>query len=147
MTNIINLKILTPEKTVLQDSVMEVVVPTESGEITILPNHSPLVAIIRAGELKYRKEVEKNLTPIVVASGIVEIRPADLKNNISTEVIVFVSRSEKITDLDLYRAEEALSRAEKAMEEIEGDDNFEQYQELIDKELNRIKVYKKYKGQ
>ncbi len=147
MTNIINLKILTPEKTVLQDSVMEVVVPTESGEITILPNHSPLVSIIRAGELKYRKEGEKNLTPIVVASGIVEIRPADLKNNISTEVIVLVSRSEKITDLDLYRAEEALSRAEKAMEEIEGDDNFEQYQELIDKELNRIKVYKKYKGQ
>lgn len=146
MTHVIKLKILTPDKVALQEEATEIVVPTEAGEITILPNHSPLVSIIRAGELRYKKMGEKNFTPVVVASGIVEIRPADMKNNISTEAIVLVSRSEKITDLDLYRAEEALTRAQKVMEETEGDDNFEQYQELIDKELNRIKVYKKYRS-
>lgn len=146
MTHVIKLKILTPDKIALQEEVAEFVVPTESGEITILPNHSPLVSIIRAGEVKFRKTGEAALSSIVVTSGIVEIRPADEKNKIPTEVIVLVSRSEKITDLDLYRAEEALARAEKAMEEKAGDENFEQYQELIDKELNRIKVYKKYRS-
>lgn len=146
MTHVIKLKILTPDKIALQEEVAEVVVPTEAGEITILPNHSPLVSIIRAGEVKFRKVNETTLTPVVVASGIIEVRPADEKNKIPTEVIVLVSRSEKITDLDLYRAEEALSRAQTAMEEKAGDENFEQYQELIDKELNRIKVYKKYRS-
>lgn len=146
MTHVIKLKILTPDKIALQEEVAEVVVPTEAGEITILPNHSPLVSIIRAGEVKFRMVNETTLTPVVVASGIIEVRPADEKNKIPTEVIVLVSRSEKITDLDLYRAEEALSRAQTAMEEKAGDENFEQYQELIDKELNRIKVYKKYRS-
>lgn len=146
MTHVIKLKILTPDKIALQEEVAEVVVPTEAGEITILPNHSPLVSIIKAGEVKFRKSGETALTPMVVASGIVEIRPASEKNKIPTEVIVLVSRSEKITDLDLYRAEEALARAQKAMEEKEGEEHFEQYQELIEKELNRIKVYKKYRS-
>ncbi len=145
MTHVIKLKILTPDKIALQEEVAEVVVPTEAGEITILPNHSPLVSIIRAGEVKYKKSGENSLTPMVVASGIVEIRPADDKNKIPTEVIVLVSRSEKVTDLDLYRAEEALARAQQAMNEKDGEEHFEQYQELIDKELNRIKVYKKYR--
>jgi F-type H+-transporting ATPase subunit epsilon len=150
MKNIIKLKILTQQKVVFSDDVAEIVVTTESGEITILPNHSPLVSLVRVGEIKIRHTNDKDLTPMTISSGIIEIRPSDLKKNIPTEVIILASRSEKLSDLVLLRAEEAYEKAKKTMEEKMSsesgldEENFEKYQDLIDKELNRIKVYKKY---
>lgn len=149
MNHTIKLKVLTQEKTVFAEDVAEVVVPTESGEITILPNHSPLISIVKTGEIKIRHKDEKTLTPVAVSSGVIEIRPRDFKNNKPTEVIVLSARSERVTDIDLYRAEEAYSRAKKVMElqsETKDTEIFEQNQEMIEKELNRIRVYKKYRG-
>ena len=47
----LQLEVITPEKIVYKEEVDEVVVPTENGEIAILPHHVNLVTKIAPGEM------------------------------------------------------------------------------------------------
>lgn len=147
MKNIISLKILTPEKIIYQDDVFEITLPTEAGEIGILPDHSPLVSIIKTGEIRIKKEQGGQVVPLSVASGILEVRPSSKDKDKNSEVIILASNSEFASDIDIQRAEEAFNRAKKAMEEKENmsDIDFSKLQAVIDKELNRFNVAKKWK--
>lgn len=147
MKNSIALKILTPEKVIYEDEVNKIVVPTEAGEIGILPNHSPLVSIVIPGELRIEKDGQSEPIPMSISGGIVEIRPSSLLNNINSEVIILASRSEFATEIDIEKAEEAYARAKRAMEETEnlGDVDFAKFQAIMDRELSIIKIGKKYR--
>lgn len=147
MKNLISLKILTPEKIVYEDMVSKIDVPTEDGEIGILPNHAPLVSIIKSGEIRISKENQNEIIPLSINSGIIVVKPSSIAQKIDTEIIILASRSELATEIDIKRAEEAYERAKKAMEEPDklSDIDFAKFQALIDKELNRIKVGKKYR--
>ena len=46
-------QIITPERVVFSDEINQVSLPTEDGEITVLPHHIPLVTILKPGELRY----------------------------------------------------------------------------------------------
>ncbi len=48
----LSLKIVTPERIVYEDDIDSVTLMTEMGEVTILPNHVPLVSNLRAGEVR-----------------------------------------------------------------------------------------------
>ena len=52
----IKFEIVTPEQIVLKDFVVRVTVPTTSGEVTILPDHIPLVSILSPGIIESEKE-------------------------------------------------------------------------------------------
>jgi len=62
----IKFKIATPEKVVYENEIEQVSVPTMDGEITILPNHIPLVSVLKAGELRIK---DKNGEQIMAVSG------------------------------------------------------------------------------
>lgn len=49
--NNIDLSIVTLDGTALHMQANEVVLNTESGEITLLPNHAPLISVIKPGNL------------------------------------------------------------------------------------------------
>ena len=51
----IKFEIITPERTVYQDDIDQLTLPTKMGEITILPHHIPLVAALLPGELRIKK--------------------------------------------------------------------------------------------
>ena len=68
----IKFKIVTPEKVVYEADIDSVSLPTEQGEITVLPNHIPLVSTVVAGELVVRKGNE--VQPMAVSGGFVEVR-------------------------------------------------------------------------
>src|SRR3990167_2974785 len=57
----IHLQIITPEKTVFDDEVDQVSLPTSQGQITILPNHTGLITNIEPGELIYKKHNKETL--------------------------------------------------------------------------------------
>ena len=46
------LKIASPEKTIYQGDIKQVTLPTDRGDITILPNHAPLVTALKPGLIK-----------------------------------------------------------------------------------------------
>jgi F-type H+-transporting ATPase subunit epsilon len=50
------LKILTPEKTIFEGEASIATLPTSSGKISILDNHTPLVSSVSQGEIKIKSE-------------------------------------------------------------------------------------------
>src|SRR3990167_9463931 len=52
----IKLKVITPEKVVIELETYQATLPVEGGEVTILPNHMPYIGAIQAGGIILRKE-------------------------------------------------------------------------------------------
>lgn len=137
--NSIDFHIVTPERTVYSNDVLEVTVPTGTGEITILPNHIPLVSTVVTGELR-AKLSDGTIHPFAVSSGIIEVQP-------SSKVVILADRSELASEIDIDRAEEAYERARQIMQEAENvaDVDYARFEAMITKELNRVKIAKKWR--
>jgi len=139
MSSTIHFKITTPEKVVYENDIFQVSIPTTTGEITVLPHHSPLVSILQAGEMKV---LDKNGEQVIaIGSGFLEVKA----NN---EIIILADNAERAEVIDIERAEAARKRAEEQMEAIKGqeDVDYAKLQAVIDREMNRIRVGKKYKN-
>lgn len=132
-------KIATPERVVFESEIDQITCPTQMGEVTVLPNHIPLVANLVPGELKVVENGK--LRYLALAGGFLEVRP---KN----EVVILADAAEHEEEIDLTRAEEARERARKLMaEETQDAENFAEAQAMLERALARIKVArrKKYK--
>lgn len=103
----LHLRILTVEKTIFEDTtVEEVVVPTTSGMIGVHGDHTPLVSIIKTGEILVKKANET--IPFVISSGILEVRP-------HSQVIILANSSEDVRSIGVDEAEKAFNQAQKAL--------------------------------
>ncbi|HAZ28617.1 MAG TPA: ATP synthase F1 subunit epsilon [Candidatus Magasanikbacteria bacterium] len=129
--------IATPEKVIYEDDVLSVSLPTMSGEITILPHHIPLVSVIAPGELRLNDREGNHM--FAVWGGCVEVA--------GDTVTILADNAERAQEIDIERAEEARKRAEKEMRETKNrqDVDFAKLQAIIDREMNRIRVGKKYR--
>ncbi len=67
----LKLEIVTPERKVLSESVEWVTIPTVTGEISILPNHAPLISSLSPGVLSYSHA--NFVGKLAVAGGFVEV--------------------------------------------------------------------------
>ncbi len=68
----INLEVLTPKGKEFEGRIDCLIMPTRAGEISVLPNHAPLVSVLKPGRLKMKtrdkemiKEVEGGIFQIV----------------------------------------------------------------------------------
>lgn len=135
----IKLKIVTPERTLLEQEVSQVSVSTAMGQITILPNHLPLVAQLVPGEIVVKKNShDEDL--MAVSGGLVEVLP--------DQVVVLADTAERAEEIDEARAEEARQRAEEAMKQKASDaESFAMFTAQMEKEMARLRVARKYKKQ
>ena len=131
-------QIITPEKVVSSDDVEQVTLPTEAGEITILPKHIPLITVLKPGELRYKKSGEE--FSLAVSGGFVEIRE-------NGSVVILADTAEHAREIDLTKAQEAHDRAAKLMSEARHheDVDYAALQTKIEKELARLRVANKYR--
>lgn len=133
------LKIVTPDGITYESEVDQVSVPTQSGEITVLPHHIPLVSVLQAGELR----ILKGGQPIILAvsTGVLEVRPTG-------EVYLLADTAERAEEIDLERAEASRKRAEELMQQKQSleDVEFARLQSKMEKELARLRVGKKYRN-
>jgi F-type H+-transporting ATPase subunit epsilon len=136
----LKLKVVTPDAIIVDEIVDSISLPTESGMITVLNKHVPLVATIKSGEMTVRK-VEAGIG-YAVYKGLVNVRP-HIKG--LTEVVVLLESSEKVDQLDEEIAQAALTRAEEMQNEKEEELEFGATESIIERELNRIKIARKYK--
>jgi len=134
--NKIKFKIVTPERTVFEEQVDQITLPTQEGEITVLPNHIPLISVLASGELVAKKNGEE--VAMAVSGGMVEVR----KN----EITILADTAERAEEIDISRAEEAKARAEKLKEErIQADEaQYATAAALLEKNLARIRVARKH---
>jgi F-type H+-transporting ATPase subunit epsilon len=69
-----NLEILTPERKLYSGDVYGVQLPGKDGMFEVLEKHAPLVAALKAGNLKILKDkVASNTTHFTIQSGFVEV--------------------------------------------------------------------------
>jgi F-type H+-transporting ATPase subunit epsilon len=136
----LKLRVVTPDKVMVDEVVDNVSIPTTTGIITVLDHHIPIVSTIKSGELVVRKAGAG--IGYAVYKGLVNVRP---HRKGLTEVVVLLERGESVEDLDHTRAEEALARARALKEEKSDDVDFELFEGLIEKELNRVKIAMKYR--
>lgn len=136
----LKLKVITPDKVLVDEIIDNVSIPTTTGVISVRSKHVPLVSTIKSGEMV----VHKAGTGIgyAVFKGLVNVRP---HRKGLTEVVVLLERSEAVEELDHARAEEALARAKAIAGEKEDDLDFSLFESLVEKELNRVKIARKYK--
>jgi len=130
----IHFEIVTPERTVYKDEVDEIILPTKMGEIAILPNHVPLVAVLKAGELRVKKGKEE--IPMAVSGGFIEVQ----KN----KVVVLADSAEHVHEIDEQKAEEARAKAQELLKTKQDEEDFAAVSALLEKELARLKVARKY---
>jgi len=136
MTNKIKLKIVTPERTVYESEIDQLTLPTQEGEITVLPNHIPLISVLAPGELIAKADGEE--ITMAVSGGMVEVR--------RNEITILADTAERAEEIDLKRAEEARERAEKLKEErIQFDEvQYATAAAVLEKNLARIRVARKH---
>ncbi len=132
----IKFKIVTPERLVYEAEADSVSLPTPQGEITILPNHIPLVSSLVPGELLVRKGID--VQPMAISGGFIEVREG-------SEVTILADTAERFHEIDAARADEARVRAEKLLTERHEDDvDYTALAAKMEKEISRLRVAKKY---
>ncbi|MBI4049430.1 MAG: F0F1 ATP synthase subunit epsilon [Candidatus Doudnabacteria bacterium] len=133
----LKLKIVTPERVLLDEQVDQVTLPTQLGEITVLPNHIPLIANLVSGEVRYKTSGKENF--FVVSSGMIEVK----KKN---EIVVLAETAEFGQEIDVERAEKARERAKKLMQESYRDERaFADAAAGLERHLARLKVARKHR--
>ena len=98
----IQLEVATPDRQVVHESVDAVTVPGKRGYLGVLPGHSPLLSELAPGEIVYTSAGSKHY--LAVSWGFAEVLP--------DRVIVLAQTAELAEEIDLERAEQALTRAE-----------------------------------
>lgn len=95
-------EIVTPERVVLKQDAVSVVVPGSEGSLGILANHAPLMAELTVGEVKIR-DAEDREQRLAISGGFMEVA--------SNTVRILADTAEKAEEIDIQRAEQALARA------------------------------------
>jgi len=132
MSDKIKFKIVTPEKTVIEEEVDQVTLPVTDGEVTIMPGHRSYIASLKPGEI-CAKNVGQDFC-LAVSGGFIEFN----NNNL----VVLADTAERAEEIDVTRAEEARQRAEDLKKEkISMDDGeYARVAALVEKEMVRVKV-------
>ena len=131
----LNLEIITPEKPIFKDQIESVTIPGTLGGFQILKDHAPLISSFEIGIIKVKKASSE--TFYTTAGGTVEVN----HNN----VLVLADSIEKISDINVDRAEEAKKRAEERLQK-KHEDNIDEARAkaALNRALNRLNAVKKY---
>lgn len=105
MAGNILLEVVTPDRAVVSEEVQIVVAPGLVGEFGVLPGHTPFLASLKPGVLRYKGSGGEER--IFVSSGFAETLP--------DKVTVLVDAAERKVDIDVARAKAAMERAQKRL--------------------------------
>jgi F-type H+-transporting ATPase subunit epsilon len=136
----IELVIVTPERQLLRQTVVEVTLPGGDGCLGVLPGHAPLITELGIGELTYRAKSASEAELLAIISGFAEV--------LGDRVTVLAEIAERPEEIDMARAEEAKKRAEQRLATASSDPNVDWGRAVIalQRSLIRIQVARKRHG-
>jgi len=102
----LHIEVVSAEASIYSGEAAFVALPGESGDLGILPGHTPLSSRVRPGTLKIRRD-DGSEEHIFVAGGILEVQPH--------AVTVLSDTAIRAADLDEAKAVAARERAEEAL--------------------------------
>ena len=126
----IQLRIVSADRSLVNEQVDEVEIPGSDGYFGVLPGHTPLLALLGAGELWYRQGQEKHY--MLIAFGFAEVQP--------DQVTILAEVAERPDEIDVSRAEAARRRAEERLARPVIDMDAERARISLLKSLIRLQV-------
>jgi F-type H+-transporting ATPase subunit epsilon len=102
----IKVDVVSAEQSLFSGEAKFVALPGESGELGVLPGHTPLITRVRPGTVKIVMPDDSEET-IFVAGGLLEIQP--------NHVTVLSDTAIRAADLDEAKAEQARRQAEETL--------------------------------
>lgn len=103
----LHVDVVSAEESIFAGEAKFVVLPGESGELGIMPGHTPLISRIRPGTVKIVLADSGEEVSVFVAGGILEVQPGG--------VTVLSDTAIRAEDLDEAKAVQARERAEEAL--------------------------------
>ena len=101
----LTLRVLAPDQSVFDDTADEIILPSTTGLLGVLPGHISMVTAIDSGVLRVLKN--GNWNSIALTGGFAEVE--------SNEVTVLVNKAEMGKNIDPVKAEAELEQAKKQL--------------------------------
>lgn len=131
--NILKLKVITPKKVALTDDVMSVSIPTDNGEITILPHHMNLFTLITEGIIKIKKNSGDDF--LAIGGGYLQT-DGEL-------VTILVSRAYGQHEIDLELTKKAVDEAQKIISQTKDINQRAEANAMLRRSIINLKLLKK----
>lgn len=126
----IQLQVVSADRSLVNETVDEVQIPGSEGYFGVLPGHTPMLALLGAGELWYRQGSDFHY--LAMAFGFAEVQP--------DRVTILAEFAERADEIDLARAEAAKVRAENRLSSVTVDMDAERARLALLKSLIRLQV-------
>jgi len=131
----INLTVVTRERKIVDAQVDEVILPATDGEIGVLPGHTPLLATLRIGPLRYRTGAR--IERLVISWGFAEVLP--------DRVIVLAEKGFLPTEIDRTEAERERAAAEREIADLSSHDpEFARVEARLEESIAMISVHREH---
>ena len=109
----LTLRVLAPDQNVFDDTADEIILPSTTGLLGILPGHISMVTAIDFGVLRFFRN--GNWDSIALTGGFAEVE--------SNEVTVLVNKAEMGKNIDSVKAEAELEQAKSKLSQAEDKKN------------------------
>jgi len=131
----LHLKIVTPEKLIIDEEVDMVTLSSSEGELGILPHHTNLMAKLEPGELRIKNKGKTEV--LATGDGFIQIA-----NNTLT---ILTDLAENVADIDEKAVEEARKRAEQALEQKLSNEEYAETFAILEKSLAQLRIKRRHK--
>lgn len=108
MADTITLRVVTPRRLVIEETVNELTAPGPLGELGILPDHTSFMTSLAIGQLSYKQG--GNQVVVALSGGYAEV--------LENVVTVLANAAEFPHEIDTDRAENAHARATERLREL-----------------------------
>lgn len=129
------LKLIAPDGVKYEEEATEVTLPTADGQITILPNHMPLISLLKPGEIIIKNGTKEH--NLATEGGVVEVT-----NNL---VKILADTAEDAESLDELKIVEAKKAAEQAKANAKDDVEYTDAAAALEKQLAKLNFLTKRK--
>jgi F-type H+-transporting ATPase subunit epsilon len=124
------LEVVTAERELYSGDVDQLIAPSRQGQVTILPNHAPLLSQLEAGLLEYRVNGEDQA--LAVTGGFMEV--------MGNRTVILADSAERAEEIDEARAQAAFDKAEERMASRDTDVDFERAVRQLARARTRLTV-------
>ncbi|WP_035384221.1 F0F1 ATP synthase subunit epsilon [Ferriphaselus sp. R-1] len=135
MAMTVHVDVVSAEESIFSGLAELVIVPGESGELGILPRHTPLLTRIKPGSVRLKLPDHDKEELIYVSGGMLEVQP--------NVVTVLADTAIRGADLDEARAQTAKLAAEEAMKNRSSDIDYAAAQAELSQALAQLQAIEK----
>lgn len=131
----IQVDIITPTSKVFSGEVESLIAPGIEGYFGVLPRHAPYVVAMQIGEIKLKSNDDAKLQHFATSGGFAEVLP--------NKITVLADSAEPASQIDVGRAEKAVTRAQKRIDEGRKNWDIDRAQAALSRAFNRMAIAKK----